>query len=589
MSSISGLMFNYPNIFRRLIVTRVSFPGFFLLLNLSLQLINGQEKLPESYQKAMDYLEQRGEVFFRLPLTGSEKINDLSKIISIDHRDKDFIYAYASPKGFDAINVKKLDFFIETPPSLKIKNSLSSGEFPGAWTSYPSWEEYVAFMNKLASSYPELCTIDTIGFSVNNRMILALKISDQVLVDEPEPDFLYTSTIHGDEPVGYVLLLHLAEWLLTRYNMDPHVTDLVNNLQIWINPLANPDAAYFLGNDNIYGAKRYNINNIDLNRNFPDPEEGPHPDGEEYQPETLSMMEFMKSRHFVMSANLHSGAELVNYPWDTWAKFHPDDEWYRFISRQYADTIHLYNSLYMKDMVNGITNGFAWYTIAGGRQDWVNYFIHGREVTIELSHEKMPDPDTLPWFWEYNYRSLLNYMEQSIFGITGIVTDHGTGKPLKAKIEIPGHDSLNSFVWSDSISGRFNRLLAAGAYDVKFTAGGYYDTIITVQVTNYTATSIEISLSPLHSGGISNQGPLIRVVNPFSGGLKISIITSVQEKIIFDLYDSGGRKAVSTQTITSTDGENMILIDCTSISPGLYILKISSPSKTYETRVVKSE
>jgi hypothetical protein len=537
----------------------------------------------------MDYLEQRGEVFFRIPIMDSKKINDLSKIISIDHTDKDFVYAYASRKGLNAINDRKLEFWVETPPSLKIKNSLRSGEFPGTWNTYPSWEEYVAFMNKLASSYPEICMIDTIGFSVNKRMILALKISDQVSVDEPEPDFLYTSTIHGDEPLGYVLLLRLADWLLTRYGTDPDVTSLVNNLQIWINPLANPDATYFLGNDNIYGAKRYNINNVDLNRNYPDPEDGPHPDGEEYQPETLSMMKFMKSRQFVMSANLHSGAEVVNYPWDTWAKFHPDDEWYRFISSEYADTAHLYNSLYMKDMVNGITNGFAWYSIAGGRQDWVNYFIHGREVTIELSHNKIPDPDTLQWFWEYNYRSLLNYMEQSIFGITGTVTDRNTGKPLKAKIEIPGHDSMNSFVWSNDISGRFNRLLAAGLYDIHFTADAYKDTLITVQVNDFSTTSLDVFLTPWFSGCIMNPGPGIKVMNPFGASLRISIITGTPEKIILNLYDVGGRKALPVRTITSVEGENIIYMDCSSISPGIYILKIISASMSYETGLIKSE
>ena len=589
MSSISGLMSNFSKIFRCLIRTRVLIPVFFLLFNLFSQVVIGQENLPESCKVALDYLDQRGEVFFKIPRADLRNINDLSKIISIDHIDEDFVFAYASRKGFDAINARKFDFLVETPPSFKIKNSLQPGEFPGTWNSYPSWEEYVAFMNQLASSFPDICMLDTIGLSVNNKVILVLKISDQVSVNEPEPDFLYTSTIHGDETVGYVLLLRLADWLLNRYGTDPRVTSMVNSLQIWINPLANPDATYFLGNDNVFGAKRFNINDIDLNRNFPDPEDGPHPDGEEYQPETSAMMEFMKSRHFILSANLHCGAEVVNYPWDTWANFHADDEWYRFISRQYADTSHLYNSLYMQDMVNGITNGFAWYTIAGGRQDWVNYFIHGREVTIELSHEKIPVPDTLPWFWEYNYRSLLNYMQQSIYGITGTVTDRNTGDPLKTKIEIPGHDALNSYVWSDDITGRFYRMLAAGLYDVQFTAYGYKDTVITIQVNDFSTTTVDVSLVPWSSGNILDFKPEIKVMNPFSSNLKISIITGTPERISMNLYDLGGRKALPDQTMTTSYGENTIFIDCASISNGLYILKIISPSISYETRVIRSE
>jgi hypothetical protein len=365
---------------------------------------------------------------------------------------------------------------------------------------------------------------------------------------------------------------------------------MVDQLQIWINPLSNPDGAYFLGSDNVFGAKRFNINNIDLNRNFPDPEEGPHPDGEEYQPETLAMMEFMKSRHFVLSANLHGGAEVVNYPWDTWEKFHPDDDWYRFISSQYADTAHLFSSQYMTDWVNGITNGFAWYSISGGRQDYVNYFLHGREVTLELSHDKIPPADTLQWLWECNYRSLLNYMEQTLFGVSGKVTDRITSKPVMAKIEIPGHDSLNSFVWSDSISGRFSRMLKEGAYDLKFSADGYIDTLITsVQVTDFHTSLLDVMLTPRHSGAITYQGPIIRITNPFTAGLKISIVTASQERIIINLFDAGGRKVVPDYKITSVEGENILIINGESLSPGIYILKINSPSISHERVIIKTE
>jgi hypothetical protein len=590
MSFILGLMFNRQTPFSNLIVPRFLYPGFLLFLNLSLQVVSGQQKLAESYKEALEYLEQRGEVFFRVPLSESDKITVLSNTISIDYSSGDFIYAYASAKGFDSLIARKLTFWVETPPSLMAKIVSQPGEFPGEWNNYPSFDEYIVFMHKLAESFPEICRLDTIGFSVNKREILALKISDHALIDEPEPDFLYTSTMHGDEPGGFLLLMRLADLLLNQYGKDFRVTNMIDQLQIWINPLSNPDGAYFLGSDNVFGAKRFNINNIDLNRNFPDPEEGPHPDGEEYQPETLAMMEFMKSRHFVLSANLHGGAELVNYPWDTWEKFHSDDNWYQFISRQYADTAHLFRSQYMTDMVNGITNGFAWYSISGGRQDYVNYFLHGREVTLELSHDKIPLADTLQWFWECNYRSLLNYMEQTLFGVSGKVTDRITSKPVMSKIEIPGHDSLNSFVWSDSISGRFSRMLKEGAYDLKFCADGYIDTLITsVQVTDFHTSLLDVMLTPRHSGAITYQGPIIRIINPFTAGLKISITTALQEKIIINLFDAGGRKVIPDYKINSVEGENILIINGESLGPGIYILKIYSPSISHESVVVKSE
>ncbi|MCK7536337.1 MAG: hypothetical protein MZV63_37830 [Marinilabiliales bacterium] len=85
-----------------------------------------------------------------------------------------------------------------------------------------------------------------------------------------EPEVFYTSTIHGDETAGFILMLRLADYLLKNYNTDSRVKDLVDNLEIWINPLANPDGTYRSGNY-IISPVRFNANGYDLNRNFPDP------------------------------------------------------------------------------------------------------------------------------------------------------------------------------------------------------------------------------------------------------------------------------------------------------------------------------
>lgn len=81
---------------------------------------------------------------------------------------------------------------------------------------------------------------------------------------------------------------------------------------------------------------------------------------------------------FNLSANFHGGAEVVNYPWDTWSRLHTDNTWWIFVSRQYADTAHAHSPTgYMAGFNNGITNGYAWYRITGGRQDYMTYFQQG--------------------------------------------------------------------------------------------------------------------------------------------------------------------------------------------------------------------
>ena len=86
---------------------------------------------------------------------------------------------------------------------------------------------------------------------------------------------------------------------------------------------------------------RYNAHGVDLNRNFPDPT---IPDVV-YEKETIDMISFMREHRFVLSANFHSGSEVVNYPWDRWlTKLHADNTWFNDISRGYADTAHVYSA-----------------------------------------------------------------------------------------------------------------------------------------------------------------------------------------------------------------------------------------------------
>lgn len=271
---------------------------------------------------------------------------------------------------------------------------------------------------------------------------------------------------------------------------------MVNEIDLWINPLANPDGTYYGGNNSVNGARRYNANNVDLNRNYHDPADGPHPDGNPWQPETLAFMDFAEERSFVMSANFHGGAEVMNYPWDTWSKLTADNAWWVMVCREYADTVHANAPFgYLDEYQNGITNGYAWYSINGGRQDYMNYFHQCREVTAEISSTKLPPASQMLNFWEYNYHSLLNYVEQATYGVRGIVSDSLTGEPLKAMVSITGYDKDSSMVFTSLPIGNYHRLLKAGSYNLTFSAVGYQTkTIQNVMVSDKSTLRLDVEL-----------------------------------------------------------------------------------------------
>lgn len=55
-----------------------------------------------------------------------------------------------------------------------------------------------------------------------------------------KPDVKYIGNIHGNEPVGRELLLHLIQYLVSNYETDPYIKWLLDNTRIHIMPAMNP-------------------------------------------------------------------------------------------------------------------------------------------------------------------------------------------------------------------------------------------------------------------------------------------------------------------------------------------------------------
>ncbi|MCD4735966.1 MAG: carboxypeptidase regulatory-like domain-containing protein, partial [Bacteroidales bacterium] len=407
--------------------------------------------------------------------------------------------------------------------------------------------------------------------------------------EEGEPRFLYTSSMHGDELTGFILMMHLIDHLLENYGQDTRITDMINNTEIWINPLANPDGAYYSGNHTVSGAIRFNINNVDLNRNYPDPEDGPHPDGKSWQKETLEYMELADSVSVVMEANLHSGAEVCNYPWDTWYQRHADDDWWQYVCREYADTVHAFApSGYLDDLNNGITNGYDWYSIAGGRQDYMNYFHDCREFILELSNIHLPPESSLPSYWEYNYRSLINYIEQIRFGITGTVTDSVSGEPVRALVRIPGHDADSSEVYSDINSGKYFRPLFEGNYNIAFEAPGYKTKIVNgIQINNRTLQTLNVQLVQGNNGLNNNNFKDLFIIGPNPVVGELVIRYSGKEKLLTQirLVNNQG-EIVYKDGYTVIETNDIKILSVENLSTGIYFLIIETPTTSFVEKTV---
>ena len=299
-------------------------------------------------------------------------------------------------------------------PEPKAFNMASSVDEMRQWDRYPTYNTYLSMMAQWAAAFPQLCHVDTIGTSVQGRLILCMVIRGESSYQNVHPEFFYSSTMHGDEVTGYVMMLRLIDTLLHGYGTNTQYTELINTVDIYINPLANPDGTYFYSNNTIQGSMRYNANYVDLNRNFPDPF-GTDP-LDPQQPENTAMINYVSNHNFRMSANLHGGSEVMNYPWDSFTSLenpHPNSDWWQEVCKRFVDTSRTYNNNHFRDVTSsGYIAGGDWYVIPNGRQDYMNYYHNCLEMTMELSTDKKLNSDELPEYWRFLQHSLVNYIEE---------------------------------------------------------------------------------------------------------------------------------------------------------------------------------
>lgn len=324
---------------------------------------------------------------------GKENIKYLSpyNTLSIDH-----VSAY----GFEVYGPPGLGNYLQR---LQVRFVVLPTGAPPFRAPYATPEQVGDRLKTVATNYPNLVKMFSIGKSVKGRDLWVLKLAQNVQNDDQRPEFKFIANMHGDEIVGRELMVLLIEDLAQNYGKDPFITDLMNKTQIYILPSMNPDGAK--------NVSRGNADYVDLNRDFPDFSTDDNQnklDGRAI--ETQAVMKWQAQRKFVLSANFHGGAEVVSYPWDTIPDKFPFYDLIKNISTEYA-----LNAPYIaasKSFKQGITNGYEWYEVNGGMQDWSWYWHKDMQVTVELSNVKYPDPSKTPYYYQQNRKALLTYISR---------------------------------------------------------------------------------------------------------------------------------------------------------------------------------
>jgi hypothetical protein len=381
---------------------------------------------------------------------------------------------------------------------------------------YRDYEETLAYLDSLHQEYPDLTTLAQVGASQEYGIPLwAMKISDNAATEEDELEILYNGVHHAREPLGNEICLGIARTLLEGYGTDPDITGWVDTEEIWIVPIVNTEGFTYVMDNNLedpWWRKNQRDNNengvfddwydgVDLNRNYDfnwetggdsDPASwvyrGPAPFSES---ETQAIRDLATLSHrFVFAITYHSYGEVVLYPW-AWGGHEPPD----------LDVI----SEVAEQVATRIPTRNGWGTYAFGTlEGWVGYssnWMYGIggciEILIETCDEFIPSGTAIDSVVAANVNGALTLLERVHGpGITGHVTDSGTGLPLQAEVVVLERDTEDiELRTSDPFFGRYVRLLPPGVYAVKYALDGYEIAILEVTVDPDSLTVFDVALT----------------------------------------------------------------------------------------------
>jgi len=269
----------------------------------------------------------------------------------------------------------------------RLKSASPTGRaFPdGSMGGNYTLSEIEGLLDGWAAQYPHLISPKmSIGTSIQGRDIWAVKISDNPTIDEQEPECSFDALIHAREPQSMMTLVYYMIQLLEQYGVDPELTYLVDNREIWFIPCHNPDGYYYNQQTNPNGGGMWRKNRrlntggsygVDLNRNYgyqwgyDNYGSSPTPSSETYrgtgpfsEPATQAVRDFILGRPIVTSWNTHTYSNLYMCPFGYDRAYPTGNDWN--IYQEYLADISAQNG-YQTGTIYDVL-----YSANGGATDW---------------------------------------------------------------------------------------------------------------------------------------------------------------------------------------------------------------------------
>ncbi|TNF28920.1 MAG: zinc carboxypeptidase [Deltaproteobacteria bacterium] len=268
----------------------------------------------------------------------SKTRSEISKFIHIDQVIDDSVYAVVNEHDYKELKKNFSKLLVDHHPYKEIlpTTDMDEFEFPSGDEKFHTYQEIIDKIKELTRTYPNLTEELTIGNSLEGRNLIGIKISGAKNPNNKFfiPGIAFLGAHHAREHLSVEVPIMLASYLLENYNKDARIKNLVDNREIFIVPMVNPDGAMYDIKGKKYKSWRKNraqnrngTSGVDLNRNYSfgwgtggsstspgsDVFMGPKPFSE---PETLAVKEFVEAHANIrVLLSFHTFSELILYPW----------------------------------------------------------------------------------------------------------------------------------------------------------------------------------------------------------------------------------------------------------------------------------
>ncbi len=295
---------------------------------------------------------------------------------------------------------------------------------------YYTYPEVVTELSQIQTNHSAIAKVISLGLSYQSRDITGIKISDNVGTEESEPEIFICACHHAREAATVNVAMYIINQLTDKYGTDQTVTNLVNNREIYIVPVVNPDGKVYDDSGGSYGSGRNWRKNrqpcsggtgTDLNRNYSYHWGGSGSSGsctsETYRgPSAFSAPEAAKVRDFFNAhpdinvlLTYHSYGKLVLWPWGyTYSAISDTND-----KQAHINMGNQYNSYvgYTAEQASAL------YLASGTTDDWSYGVTQDNAMpcfsfTVELSGSGFyPPPSSLPTMCANNYLGALYFID----------------------------------------------------------------------------------------------------------------------------------------------------------------------------------